>query len=113
MFDFWLIIARHNQEYQTYLTAKQISSSDFSLQSVHSKNIITAIHCILTLIDFRGLSFSSFFAAASMELAAPSNSFSAITAKSSGSSKLLPANTVIHNFLHLTQTYLILENMVN
>ena len=43
-----------------------------------------------TLAVARGLSCISFLAAASIDLAAPSNSFSAITVGSSGSTKSVP-----------------------
>lgn len=51
--------------------------------------------CELTLIDFLGRRLANFFAAASIEAAAPSNSFSAITVGSSGSTHSLPVEKIM------------------
>jgi hypothetical protein len=49
----------------------------------------------LTFTDLLGRRLANFFAAASIEAAAPSNSFSAITVGSSGSTQSVPASNIM------------------
>lgn len=60
--------------------------------------------------DLRGRRLASFFAAASIEAAAPSNSFSAITVGSSGSTQSVPK----HNKLYESMSYkaLVVKNII-
>lgn len=112
MFDSWLLWT-NNQEYQTYLavsSSKQrqqqqrayvLSSRkgpDKDLRS-HSPRTATleeesqpSMQRDRTCTERRGRRLASFLAAASMDAAAPSSSFSAITVGSSGSSWSVPAN---------------------
>ena len=58
------------------------------------------VHMELTLAAWRGFSWDSFFAAASMELAALSSSFSAMTVGSSGSTQSVPATSKVRTHQH-------------
>lgn len=92
MFDSW-VLQNDNQEYQTYLTAIHIISIDQNVELYwYNLNIyILRDNCQrITFIFCLGLRLASFLAAASIDAAAPNNSFSAITVGSSGSTHSEP-----------------------
>lgn len=103
MFDSW--VTSNNQEYQTYLTDARhigfvlrfenvrfdLETSRFFFRDSTKSDEKRDKRPTCTWTLFLGLSESSFLAAASMEAAAPSSSFSAITVGSSGSTQSEPA----------------------
>ena len=65
--------------------------------------VVSGVGWIRTLGLALGLSCSSFFAAASMDAAAPSSSVSAITVGSSGSTHSVPGTTTTHSAINLRE----------